>query len=530
MNCLLKTCLVGLAGIQGVTLAAESRPKLVVGIMVVQLRPDYIENLRDMFGQGGFRRLMGNGVYITDLDFMVPGGDAASASSIIQTGAYPRQTGISGALVYDPASMTMKSVFDDPAFIGNFTSETYSPSALRVTTISDELAVENKDNGKIHSIAPDAAQAIVLAGHSGNSAFWINDETGRWSSTTYYSNPPVYLQNKNYNSPLISRLDTMRWTPLRNGEPYPYVSVQETADGFRHAFSRSDRDVFNFYKLSPFVNADITDAAIEYISGLGLGKTGDRTDVLNLGYSLGAYPSSNNSSYRYELEDAYLRLDKDLERLLDELDKQVGKDNVLIYLASTGYFVEPGVDNEKYRLPGGTFSVKRAISLLNAYLSAKYGNGAYVTQYADSQIFLSKQALEEKNLDPVKIAEESRDFLVRMSGVADAYTISDLSRTSMSHLEAQRRAIDPKTAGDIILDFNPGWTVVDDNRFPSVTKENKTTYYQAPAFIMGHGISPQKIDHTVEAIAIAPTLARIMRIRPPNSAGAKPLPLLMNNK
>lgn len=523
MNCLLKSLLLGLAGVHGLALYAETRPKLLVGIMVDQLRTDYLDNLHDMFGAGGFRRLMENGVYFTDVDFQVPGGDPASASSIIQTGAYPRQTGVTGALVYDPASKSLKSVFQDPAYIGNFTSETYSPSALRVTTITDELKVEDKGKSKIHSIAPDAAQAIVLAGHNGNSAFWINDETGRWSSTTYYPNLPTILQNKNYNNPLISRLDTMRWVPMRKNEPYPYVTKEDISNGFRHTFSRSDRDVFSLYKSSPYVNADITDVAIEYLSGLNLGKNSDATDVLNLGYSLAAYPALDDGDYRYELEDSYLRLDKDLERLFLTLDRQVGKDNVLVYLVSTGYFTEPNIDNEKYRLPGGTFSVKRALSLLNAFLAAKYGNGAYVSHYADHHIFLDHSVLEDKNLDPYKIAEESRDFLVRMSGVADAFTVADLMSPSVSELESHRKAVDPRTAGDLILDFNAGWKVVDDSRYPSVTEVNKSTAYKVPGFIMGPGVKPKVEFNPVEVVKIAPTISEALRIRPPNSAQSKPL-------
>lgn len=525
MNYLLKSILVCLAGIQGISLGAETRPKLMVGIIVDQLRTDYLENLKGLLGEGGFKRLMDRGVYLQDVDFMVPGGDMASAAAIIQTGAYPKQNGVPGALVFDQSSNSFKSVFQDESYIGNFTSETYSPAGLRVTTLTDEIAVENGGKNKIHSISPDAAQAIVLAGHTGNSAFWINDETGRWSSTTYYGNLPTILQNKNYNSPLISRLDTMRWEPLKKGLQYPYISLQEAKDGFRHTFSRSDKDVFDYYKNSPYVNTDITDAAIEYVNGLNLGKNSDLTDVLNLGYTLAVMPNFDKADYRYELEDAYLRLDKDLERLFNVLDKQVGENNVFVYLVSTGYFKEPPIQNPEFKLPGGTFSVKRAMSLLNAYLSAKYGNGAYVNQFADHQVYLSKNVLEEKQLDLYKIAEESRDFLVKMSGIADAFTLGDLMSVSGSYLDPHRRAIDPKLAGDIIIDFNPGWKVVDDSRFPPQTQDIKTTTYLMPGFLIGPDIRPRVVTETVEATAIAPTISKALRIRAPNSAVSKPLHL-----
>ena len=521
MNRLLTTVVVGLAGIQGIPLAAESRPKMVVGIMVDQLRTDYLESLRDMFGTGGFRRLMDNGVYLKDVDFNVEAGDPASATAIVQTGVYPRQNAITGEFVYDPAAKTIKHIFYDPSFIGNFTTETYSPAALRVTTISDEITVENEGDTRIHSIAPDAAQAIILAGHTGNSAFWVNDDTGKWSSTTYFSNPPATLQNRNYNTPLVSRLDTMKWTPLRKGEPYPYVSPQDIKEGFKYQFSRSDRDVYSQYKLSPYLNSDITSAATEYITELGLGRKAEGTDVLNIAYTLAPFPDSSDSDYRYRLEDAYLRLDKNLEQLFNVLDREVGKDNMLVYLVSTGYFAEPATDNQKYRLPGGTFSVKRAMSLLNAYLSAKYGNGGYIDQYAANQLYLSKNLIEEKNLDAGKLAQEARDFLVKMSGVADAFTLADLMSPSSKETEEFRRAVDPKLAGDIILKFNPGWTVVDDSRYPPVTQENKSSIYQFPGFILGNDIARNIIEEPVDATAIAPTIARTLRIRAPNSASSK---------
>lgn len=522
---LLRTLVAGLAGIQGITLAAESRPKLVVGIMVDQLRTDYLESLRDMLGPGGFKRLMESGVYLRDVDFKANPGDAVSAAAVIQTGAYPRKNGVTGSMFFDPSKKSMAPIFQDDKFLGNSTDEKYSPAALRVTTITDALSIDENGKTRVHSIAPDAGEAIVLAGHNGNSAFWINEESGRWSSTTYYSDLPDILQEKNYITPLISRIDTVKWEPLHRGEPYPYVSSKEIKDGFRYTFSRADRDVFNLYKQTPIVNRDITEAATEYISSLNLGKNQEGTDVLNIGYTLAPYSLAATDGYRYELQDAYLRLDKDLEELFDALDKHAGKLNVLVYLMPTGYFAEPMADHDKYRIPGGTFSVKRALSLLGAYLSAKYGNGAYVEQYANGQIYLSEKELEGKNLDPVRIAEEARDFLVRMSGVAEAYTIADLVSPAIPELEAHRLALDPKTSGDVILEFAPGWKVVDDSRFPVVEQLEKTAAYQTPGFIMTPGLEPRVVETSVDAVSIAPTISNALRIRAPNAAEEKPLNL-----
>lgn len=518
MNRLLTTLMMGLAGIQGITLAAELRPKLVVGIVVDQLRTDYIESLRDMLGEGGFRRLMDNGLYLTNIDFKIPNPDAASASAIIQTGAYPRKNGVTGSEVYNPSTQNITSVFNDPAFIGNFTTETYSPAALRVTTISDEIAVATDGESSIHSIAPDAEIAIILSGHSGNSAFWINDDTGKWSSTTYYPAQPTSLQNKNYNQPLVSRLDTMKWMPLKKGIKYPDVSQSKAGTGFRYTFPRSDRNVFSLYKESPYVNSDITDAAIEYLRDMNLGKRTEGTDVLNLGYTLAPFPTAVGQDARYTNLDSYLRLDLDLNKLFKEIDRQVGLDNTLIYLVSTGYVSEPAADDSKFRLPTGSFSVKRALSLLNSYLSARYGNGSYISKYNNSQIYLDSKAIEDKGLDRNKIADDSRDFLMKMSGVSDAYTNNDLMSPSVPQLEGHRLATDPKFSGDILLEFNPGWVVTDDSVYPPVVKDNKTTAYTTPAFLMGPGLKAEKIETRQDAASLAPKIASLLHIRPPTGS------------
>ena len=523
MKRLVTSVMAGLVGIHSLTVAADSRPRLLVGIIVDQLRTDYIETLQDKFGTGGFRKLIENGVYLKDLDFKVPLPDAASATAILQTGSYPRQNGITSTEIYNPSEKKAGSVLYDPAYIGNFTTDTYSPSALRVTTLTDEIALESNGKSQIHSIAPNPEEAIILSGHAGNSAFWISDETGKWSSTTYYPSQPATLQTKNYNTPLVSRLDTMKWVPFKDLSYYPDIASSTKKDGFKYTFPRSDKDVFKLYKNSPYVNADVTEAATEYIRTLNLGKNNEATDVLNVAYSLAPYPAIKKGDGKFELEDAYLRLDKDLERLLKEIDAYVGLENTLVYVASTGYATEPERAASDFRLPGGTFSVKRALSLLNSYLAAKYGNGTYVDQFYAGHIYLDKPALEERGLDISRVAEDARDFLVRVSGVADAYTIPDLQSPAVAQLEGHRLANDPKTAGEIVMEFNPGWKVIDDTRYPPQTLPDITTAYLTPAIIMGTGIKPGVVEHTVDATAIAPTVARTLRIRSPNATSSKPL-------
>lgn len=525
MNRLITSVLFGLVTINAVVMADSSRPKLVVGIVVDQLRTDYVEYLRNLFGEKGFRRLMDRGLYIPDVDFKVKLSDPATATAMIYTGAYPRSNGVPAAKVFHSADDTGVPPLSDPSSIGNFTTDTYSPASLRLSTISDEVAIDGLGLGYVYSIAPDAQQAIIMAGHAGTSAVWLNENNGNWATTTYYKESPRAITRRNYDAPLAMRLDTMQWKPMLPLESYPGVPAQKRYYPFRHLFARSDRDVYRTVANSPVINTEVTDLAIEYLESLQLGRRGDAIDMLSLGYTAAPFKQVRDGDVRLELEDTYVRLDSQLGRLFDAVDKYVGLDNVLVYLTGTGYYDDSMPIDERYKLPGGTFSVKRAVSLLNSFLSAKYGNGSYVDSYYDGRIYLDHAAIESGGHDIYAVTRDARDFLVRMSGVSDAHTIAEIISGASNADASLRLLIDPASGGDVVLEFTPGWTVSDDLRFPVVEKVARDCSVLTPAFIMGQNVASGKIEGTIEAVALAPTLAGQLHIRSPNGAGAKPIRL-----
>ena len=525
MNRLLTTVVCGIVGLNSMMLANVSRPRLVVGIMVDQLRTDYIEYLQELFTDNGFKKLVKEGVFLKDVDYKAGGLDAVSGTAIVYTGNYPRYNGITGARTYSPTHKGMVAALHDPSAIGNFTGDTYSPAALRLSTISDEIAIDGGGKSAVYSIAGDPQQAIIMAGHAGNSAFWLDENTGRWATTTYYRDTPKEPSQRNYQSPLTTRLDTMQWKPLLPLSSYSGLSDKKKSQGFQHRFPTSDRSVYRMFASSPMMNTEITDLAIAYLKDLRLGRDGDEIDMLNVAYTVAPYKFDGDNDYRLELEDSYVRLDRQLNRLFSAIQQYVGLDNTLIYLASTGYFDDSAQDDSQFRTPTGIFSVKRGLSLLNSYLSATYGNGSYVDTYSNGHVYLDHKEIEEKKLNIREVAELSRDFLVKMSGVNDAFTMSDIMSSSLPSMEGLRLSTDPKTGGDVILEFNSGWNIVDDTRFPNDVQTARSSPALTPVFIMGGGLAPQVISEEVEATAIAPTIAETLRIRAPNGSAAKPLTL-----
>lgn len=522
---LLTSVLVSLVGINTLMQAETARPRLVVGIMVDQLRTDYIDYLQGLFGEKGFRRLMENGVYIRDLDFRQSTRNPATAAAVVYTGNWPAATGLPKAMVYDAGTKRSLPVLLDEKTAGNYTTESYSPEALQLSTISDEIAIDGLGLSGIYSIAPDAQTAIVMSGHAGTWATWIDDHSGKWASSTYYKTFPQPLSIKNQYSPLSQRIDTIRWKPSRPLDQYPGLPPQKKYYPFSHGFSKSDRDVWRQFKISAPVNTEVTDAAIECIRQLRPGSSGQGIDMLNIGYTAAPWKNVRDGDVRIELEDIYLRLDDQLGRLFDEIDRTVGLDNTVVYLTSTGYYDDAVADDPKYRIPTGEFSFKRAEGLLNAYLSARHGNGDYIEAIHDSEVYLDHKAIENKQLSASEVRKECREFLMKMSGVRGALTLDEVLSGENPDAATLRLRMDPKQSGDIFLSFSPGWNVVDDINYPTVKTPVRTGQVLTPGFIMAPGVSSEEIVTPVDATAIATTITSTLHIRSPNGSIHRPLPL-----
>lgn len=522
MKRLFTSLICGLVGINAIMTAETGRPRLVVGIVIDQLRTDYIEYLQSLFGEKGFRRLMKNGVYLKDIDFKAAPLDAVSATAMIYTGSYPYASGVSRQRVWDPVRKELTPPLFDREAIGNFSSEAYSPAALRVSTIGDEIAIDGAGVSAVYSLAADPQQAVIMAGHAGSSAFWIADSNGKWATSSYYKDVPSVITARNYSNSIASRIDTMQWRPSMALERYPGVPAQKKYYPFRHTFPRSDRDVYKKFAASPLSNSEITELAVEYLDKVKLGNRADAIDMLSLAYTAAPFKYVRDGDYRLELEDTYLRLDSQLGVLFDAIDRTVGLDNTLVFLTGTGYYDDSARADDKYRIPGGEFSTRRAMSLLNSFLSAKYGNGDYVDTYYDGHVYLDHKTIDGKRLDIGEVSQSARDFLSKMSGVRDVRALADIV-DGKSSLDSELRLIfDPKTGGDLYVTFAPGWDVTDDSRYPSDTRNVRQSMVTTPAFLMGPAIAPTVITIPVDAVRLAPTVTQRLRIRSPNGSMGRP--------
>lgn len=501
-----------------------ARPKLVVTIIVDQLRTDYIEYLQPLMSQGGFAELKRGGLYLRDLEFQPALLDRANASALLMTGAWPADNGVTAATEWDPSALRSLSSLNDPKVLGVNTSETLSPTRLLLSTLSDELMIDGAGLSAVHSIALDPVSAIIMAGHAGTSAAWLNLTDGRWATSSYYKELPQPASNRNMRQPLSQRVDTMQWKPLLPLSSYPGLPSQKRQYEFRHTFPSRQKDVYEQFAASPRGNEEVTSLAIDYLKSLNLGRRGDTIDMLCLGYTVAPFRAVKDGDYRLELQDSYLRLDRQIARLLEALKTSVGLDNCVIMIAGTGYYNDAVPDDAKYRIPSGNFSTKRAIALLNGFLSGKYGPGNYVDTYAGGGFYLSAKQLESKGIDPAEAAKLSKEFLMKMSGVSRVYTLSEILNPADDETRALRLATDARTAPQLTLLLTPGWNLVEDHQYPERITPVRRGAITSPAFIYAPSrVNPSVKTEAVNAAALAPTLSSILHLRSPNGAFARPI-------
>ena len=317
--------------------AQQRTPKLVVCITVDQLRGDYIEYFYNTFGERGFKRLMNEGLVYNNIKFEFTDVDQASAFATLFTGSNPCFHGVTGNKIYDFDNDKETSVLYDKDYLGNYTRENYSPKKMFSSTIGDELKIASKGRSDVFAIAPDPESAILSAGHAANGAFWMDDINGKWATTTYYKGIPWYVDRYNNGvESLSARLDQMVWTPslpLDKYNAFPYV-LDEIP--FKYTFNEKTNDCFPKLKTTPFINKEINRLALQFLE---YGAFGTRScpDMLAVTYYAGNYKGILSKDYTREIQDTYYQLDKDLEQLLDAIDKKVGLANTLVVSTGSGY-------------------------------------------------------------------------------------------------------------------------------------------------------------------------------------------------
>ena len=458
-----------LANIECKAQPAAAAPKLVVGITVDQLNSDDMEHFAALYGNGGFKKLLREGVVYENAQYDFAPVNLASATTAIATGASPTDNGIIAERWISRETLRpVGCTFDKKFFV--------SPNNVKASTIGDEMKMASNGNSLVFSVAANQEAAVLQGGHAADGVFWIDEASRTWKTSAFY---PRAAQT---------------WLDAYQRMPKPETDKNNG-------------------------NQATCQMALDCISDHVMGRDA-YADLIFV--TLSANNNTAESNPLLAREANYRELDRTLANLIQNIEQKVGKENVLFVLTATGRSESNLKEYAKYNIPTGTFYINRTANLLNMYLNAIYGINRLVDGVLNNEIYLNKTILEQKRINLSEVLRHAREFLVQIAGVKQVYTADQLLLDNGFSPET-RNAFNHAVSGDIVVKVAPGWRIYNEE-----TKEEQlpaTASLPFPIIIYGAGVKPSTIVTPVTTNRIAPTIARFIRIRAPNACVVPPLPL-----
>jgi len=503
------------------------RPKLVVGIMIDQMRWDYLYRFNDRFTPGGFKRLIGQGFSCENTLIPYTPTYTAVGHTCVYTGSVPAITGIVGNNWYRKDLKRTWYCTDDSAVtaVGSTSSAgKMSPRNMWTTTMTDELRLATNFNSKTIGVALKDRGAILPAGHAANAAYWFDNSTGGWISSTYYMTAlPDWVSKLNAKK-LPDQYMNQDWNTL-----FPIASYkQSTADvksyegkiggednSFPHETSKISSNKYESFRTTPGGNTFTFDMARAAIEGEQLGQRGV-TDFLAVSFSSTDYIGHTFGPNSIEIEDAYLRYDKDLSAFLQYLDQKIGKGQYLLFLTADHAVAHvPGFMKEN-KIPAGTFDDEEVRSWINAGAEKKFGIKGAIEKVINYQLFINYTVLTDSKTDEVAFKKWVVNELRSHPAIMSAFDLHELPGTPLPARikEMVTNGYNHKLSGDIQFVFMPQWF----DGGATGTTHGAWNPYDAhiPLLWYGWKIKPGATNRVVHMTDIAATVTALLHIQMPN--------------
>ncbi|MBQ4820573.1 alkaline phosphatase PafA [Aquimarina sp. MMG016] len=508
------------------------KPKLVVGIVVDQMRYDYLTRFYDRFGEGGFKRMIKDGFSCKNhhIDY-IPTTTAPGHASIF-TGTTPKNHGIIGNTWYNKISKQKVYCVEDntvsPVGTSSFDGK-MSPTKLKNTTIADQNRLHTQMRGKTISIAIKDRGAILSGGHTANAAYWFRGKgQGSWISSSYYMNKlPRWVVDFNESNIIDSYFKD--WDTLYEIDSYTSSGPDDTQ--FERGFKGKEKAIFPYnlqrlkefnsqydiIKHTPFGNSLTIDFAVASITEEELGKD-NNTDFLTISFSSTDYIGHNFGVNSKEVEDTYLRLDKDIERLLLNLDKKVGKNQYTVFLTSDHGATQVPQYLKSIKVPSGYFKEATVYLELKNHIKSFYKTDSIIESITNNQVFLNYRIIKKNALDAEEIQQRIAKHLLQSDKIAKVYTRTQLQTLGFSEGIGSliQKGFNLTRSGDVCYILNPG--VIAYARTGSAHGSGYNYDTHIPLLFYGRGIKPGKTFKKTTVSDIAPTIATLLDINLPNAS------------
>jgi len=512
----------------GKTLA---RPKLVVGIMVDQMRWDFLYRYHDRYGDDGLKRMLREGFACENTFIPYAQTVTAAGHACVYTGSVPAINGIMGNDWYDRSLGRAVYCAEDSTVTtigGSPRALPMSPRNLLTTSITDELRLATNFRSKVIGIAIKDRGGILPAGHSANAAYWYDGTTGNWVTSTYYMKElPSWAQSFNARKMTDSlyRLDWNTLFPLQtyvqsdaDNRPWEGRSVSDTAPAFPHRLSGLAGKNYGLISATPHGNTLTLEFAKTALLSEGLGSDAV-TDLLAISLSSPDYIGHQYGPNSVEVEDNYLRMDRELAAFFRFLDDKVGKGQYLCFLTADHAVAHVPAFLEANRIPAKTLPY--SLSSIEQSLTARFGIRNLVLSADNYQIYLDYRKVDSAGLDRSAFRKAAVDALNRDPDILLAFDCSDISVANLPSAVRERflQGYHTKRGGDIQLVLKPHYF------FGGRTGTTHGSWYpydsHIPLLWMGWGVKPGHTHRETYMTDIAPTLAALLKVQMPSGAIGK---------
>ena len=515
----------------------NQRPKLVVGIVVDQMRYDYLYRYWNKYSDKGFKRLLAQGYNCRNTHYNYAFTQTGPGHATIYSGTTPSVHGIVSNNWYDRAQKRSVYCVEDKSVlsVGNPTAEpAMSPRNLLSTTLGDELKLATNFRSKVIAISLKDRSSILPGGHFSDGSYWFDAKTGNFITSTFYApSLPNWLTQFNQKGESTKMLD-QTWQPLLpldqytesmpDNNSYELPFAHETQPVFPHTLKNPKNP--NDHQLilySPFGLQLTKQLAIAAIENEHLGED-EFTDLLAVSFSSTDYVGHQFGPNSIEAEDVYLRLDLELAALLDYLEKRVGKNEFLVFLSA-----DHGAPfNQKFmtdhRFERQLVQEDKLKDTVNQYLANRFKVDKLVESISEQELFLNNELLLKNNLDKKAVENAAIDFMLALPPFMCAYAPLNGDGTNCSGQvkELLANGYHAKRSGDVLFSLVPGYIT---GNYPKGVTHGVAFEYDThvPLLFYGWRIQPGSGNQPVVVPDIAVTVADWLRITAPSGASGKPV-------
>lgn len=519
----------------------QSRPKLVIGIVIDQMRYDYLYRFYDQYSQNGFKRFLNDGFSCENTHYNYTPTNTAPGHASIFTGATPTNHGIINNNWYSRTEDRKFYCAEDKTVKGLGTENEedkngkMSPRNLKTSTITDELKLATNQKAKVIGISVKDRGAILPAGHIANGAFWYDGNSGNMISSTYYfENLPKWVIDFNQKK-VADKYIKQGWELLLPITEYSQSLADE--NNYEGNITETQKAIFPYFidkfnekkRYKEFLytapaNTFLREFAEEAILKEELGK--DKiTDFLTLSFSSTDYAGHRYGIYSVEVQDMYLRLDKELETLFEFLDKNVGKGEYTLFLTAD-HAASPTTSHlHDMQFDADYLEWDSMKDSLSNYLNAIYGEGDFVSYFNDQDVYLNRELILEKKLLLEEVQQRTSEFLLTQKGISQAITSTELSKNIQrtGFMQLIQNGFNPKLSPDVAFLFQSGYM---DSYYKKGGTTHGTPYTydtQVPLLFYGKNIKSGKTHRRVEITDIAATLASLLYLQQPSGCIGNPI-------